>query len=140
MEIIRNIQDSLHNDINENYITILIGARQVGKTFLLNKINKFAKNNKFKTAFFDLEQPHILNIFNQDDEKIINLLTNSGDIVFLDEFHYLKNASHIFKAIYDSKKKIKIFASGSSSLEIHKHLKESLAGRKFIYNVYPCSF
>lgn len=140
MEIIRKIQDSLYKDINEKYITILIGARQVGKTFLLNKIDKYSKKNKLKTAFFDFEQPHVLNLFNQEDEKIINLLTNSGDIVFLDEFHYLKNASHIFKAIYDSKKKVKIFASGSSSLEIHKHLKESLAGRKFIYKIYPCSF
>lgn len=56
------------------------------------------------------------------------MLTQTAEILLLDEFHYLKNASHFFKAVFDSGAAVKIFASGSSSLEIHKHLKESLAG------------
>ena len=67
------------------------------------------------------------------------MMARAGDVVFIDEFHYLKNASRIFKAIYDKGTKVKIFASGSSSLEIHKHLKESLVGRKLVYRIYPCS-
>lgn len=140
MEIKRTITENLYNDLNEKYVVILIGARQVGKTFLLNKVATLAKSKKLKVAFFDLEQPDVLQQFNQEDSTIIEMLVNAGDVVFIDEFHYLKNASHIFKALYDSKQNIKIYASGSSSLEIHKHLKESLAGRKFIYKIYPCSF
>ena len=63
-----------------------------------------------------------------------------SEIVFIDEFQYVRNISKIFKAIFDSKKKIKIICSGSSSLEIHKHLKESLAGRKFLYRIYPLEY
>ena len=140
MEIKREIIKKLHDDLGEKYITILIGARQVGKTFLLKKIAKYAKGKGLRVAFFDLEQPQVLNQFNLQDSEIVKLVAGSGEVVFIDEFHYLKNASHILKAIYDSGEKIKIFASGSSSLEIHKHLKESLAGRKFIYRIYPCSF
>jgi len=58
-------------------------------------------------------------------------------VVFIDEFHYLKNASKIFKSIYDQKAPVKIFASGSSSMEIHKHLKESLAGRFYKTMIFP---
>lgn len=140
MQIKRDIFEELYADLRERYITILVGARQVGKTFLLRKLERYAKTKKLKVAFFDLEQPDVLNRFNRENAEIVDLLVNAGDVVFIDEFHYLKNAFHVFKAIYDSGKKIKIFASGSSSLEIHKHLKESLAGRKLIYKIYPCSF
>jgi predicted AAA+ superfamily ATPase len=60
--------------------------------------------------------------------------------VFIDEFHYLPNASKIFKAVYDGGAKSKIVATGSSSTEMHKHLKESLAGRRSAVRLMPLSF
>lgn len=140
MEIKRTILGKLLADLLEKNITILIGARQVGKTFLLRKIESEAKSRGLKTAFFDLEQPETLAKFNLSDAAIVAMMLESGDVIFIDEFHYLKNASHIFKAIYDRGGTTKIFASGSSSLAIHKHLKESLAGRKLVYQIDPCSF
>jgi len=95
----------------------------------MRQLESKAKKDKKKTSFYDLEQPDDLKSLVGSTKEIIDTLTKDVDIVFIDEFHYLKNASKIFKAIYDSKKKVKIYASGSSSLEIHKHLKESLAGR-----------
>ena len=139
MNIKRNIIKDLYADLSTKHISILLGARQVGKTFLLREVEKEAKRRGLKTAFFDLEQPADLLSFSQEDNKLIEWICRSGDVVFIDEFHYLKNASHIFKAIYDRREKIKIFASGSSAMEIHTHLKESLAGRKQIYKIYPCS-
>lgn len=68
------------------------------------------------------------------------MIGGAGEIVFIDEFQYVRNISKILKAIFDSKKKIKIICSGSSSLEIHKHLKESLAGRRFLYRIYPLEY
>lgn len=46
----------------------------------------------------------------------------------------------LFKAIFDGPKKVKIYASGSSSIEIHKHLKESLTGRRRLVSVFPLSY
>ena len=139
MEIKRNILDELYKDLSSKYVTILVGARQVGKTYLLKRVKEEAERRGLKTAYFDLEQPDHLALFNQSDNRLIPFLANAGHVVLIDEFHYLKNASHIFKAICDSERKVKIYASGSSSLEIHKHLKESLVGRKLIYHIYPCS-
>jgi predicted AAA+ superfamily ATPase len=133
----RFVFNTLKNEINEPEINILLGPRQVGKTTLLHKLEEYCKKKKFKTCFYDLEQPQVLAQFNRSAAEIIELLNQSGQIIFIDEFHYLQNASKIFKALYDSKKKIKIICSGSSSLEIHKHLKESLAGRRFLFRIFP---
>jgi len=78
--------------------------------------------------------------FNKTDAEIFKMLTRDADVIFIDEFHYMKNASKIFKAIFDSHKRVKIFASGSSSIEMHKHIKESLAGRRLTTEIAPLSF
>ncbi len=137
MLIKRSIFNDLCNDQNQKFASILLGPRQVGKSTLLRQLEEHFQKNGLKTSFFDLEQPQDLIAFNKNDQEVIDLILRSGDVVFLDEFHYLKNASKIFKAIYDRNAHVKIYASGSSSIEVHKHLKESLAGRKRIYQIYP---
>lgn len=129
MKIKRSLFNKLYGEISEPEITILLGARQTGKTTLMNHLESEAKKQGFSTCFFNLESSSDLSRLSGNNKDIVDTITSSGKVIFIDEFHYLKNASKIFKEIYDSKKKIKIYASGSSSLEIHKHLKESLTGR-----------
>ena len=136
----RIIFNKLQSEFNQPEINILLGPRQVGKTTLLKQLQEYAEQVGYKTAFSDLEQPQILAEFNLSDKEILEKLTRSGRIIFIDEFQYIENASKIFKAIFDADKKIKIICSGSSSLEIHKHLKESLAGRRFIFRLYPLQY
>lgn len=139
MDIKRSLFNELCDDLTDRRCSILVGARQVGKTYLLKKIEKEARSRGLTTAYFDLEIPSDTIKFNAPEVELFDLLTKSADIVLLDEFHYLENASHLFKAVYDSGENVKIFASGSSSLEIHRHLKESLAGRKRVHHIFPCS-
>lgn len=139
MNVNRLIFKELCDDLERPEITILLGARQVGKTYLLKQLESYARAKGKKTAYFNLEIPSDILKFRGSEEDIFKLLSQSGDVIFLDEFHYLKNASHLFKAVYDSQSGVKIFASGSSSLEIHKHLKESLAGRRILRQIYPLS-
>jgi predicted AAA+ superfamily ATPase len=140
MIIKRSILNKLQQELTQPEILILLGPRQVGKTTLLRMLEDYAKQKGLKAVFFDLEQPHVLADFNRPDKEIVHMISTAGDIVFIDEFQYVRNISKIFKAIFDSKKKIKIICSGSSSLEIHKHLKESLAGRRFLYRIYPLEY
>ncbi len=136
----RFISNSLQDEISQPEINILLGPRQVGKTTLLKQLKAYAKRARRTPCFFDLEQPQILAQFNSSPTEVIETLKSAGDVIFIDEFQYIQNASKIFKAIYDAGKNIKIICSGSSSIEIHKHLKESLAGRKFLFRIYPLSF
>lgn len=140
MEINRFIYKQLASEINKPFISILIGPRQVGKTFLMRQLEEECRRNGLKTLFHNLEDPDDLRSFSGDEEQLIRQLKRTdADVLLLDEFHYLKNATRIFKVMYDSGIKIKIIASGSSSLEIHKHLKESLAGRFRLSLVHPLS-
>lgn len=139
-EIAREIYPVLLAEFARPEITILVGARQVGKTHLLKKLHAHAEREKMRALYLDLEQPATLMRINRGEIEIMKLLTEGVDVLFIDEFYYMKDASHIFKAIFDGGKKVKVFASGSSSLEIHRHLKESLAGRKRVFHVFPCGF
>lgn len=136
----RNILNKLQQELTQPEILILLGPRQVGKTTLLRMLEDFALQKGLRVAFFDLEQPQVLADFNRSDKELVQIISEAGEIVFIDEFQYVRNISKILKAIFDSRKKVKIICSGSSSLEIHKHLKESLAGRRFLYRIYPLQY
>jgi hypothetical protein len=136
----RFIINLLRDEIGQPQIDIILGPRQVGKTTLLKQLREYCKQRGLKTGFFDLEQPQVLAEFNAPDKAVIDKIRSAGDVVFIDEFQYIENASKIFKAIFDSPQKTKIVCSGSSSLEIHKHLRESLAGRRFLFRVYPLRY
>ncbi|MFM7458749.1 MAG: ATP-binding protein [bacterium] len=141
MLVKRDCFEDLTQSLKKGEILILIGARQVGKTHLMTELEKFAKAKKKKTKYFNLEIPEDSRYFNQDIVNLYKDITRNTDFIFIDEFQYFENASSLFKAIFDDRKlKVKIIASGSSSLEIHKHLKESLAGRKIEKHILPLSF
>ncbi len=139
MKAKRIIYKKLCDDLNRPEISILLGARQVGKTHLLKEVEKFARKSGKTTAYFNLEIPDDLLQFTGSESESFHFLTTIAEVIFIDEFHYLKNASHLFKAVFDSKHNVKIFASGSSSIEIHKHLKESLAGRRRVHRIFSLS-
>ena len=129
----------LHN-LEQPNVLILLGARQVGKSTLMGQLRLFAENLKRPVRSFNLEFPHDLLFFNQSEVELFEELSKTANaVILIDEFHYLKDAVKLFKAIYDLKSNIKIIASGSSSLEIHKHLKESLAGRRDVVEIFPLS-
>lgn len=144
MFIKRNIFNELLEDKESHYATILLGPRQVGKSTILLKLKESFKNQINKPAYFDLEQPQDLAQFNKKDAELISFLDSLQTTIFIDEFQYIKNASRVFKALFDraqrGESKTKIYATGSSSIEIHKHLKESLAGRKRVHRIYPLTF
>jgi predicted AAA+ superfamily ATPase len=140
MKLKRNIYEQLVNDLRRAEVSIILGPRQTGKTFLLRELENDAKSRGLRTHYFNLELPHDLLAFNKDDRELFLMLTTDLDVVFIDEFHYLPNASKLFKSVYDGGGKTKIVATGSSSIEMHKHLKESLAGRRLAVRLMPLSF
>lgn len=85
----RIIYKELCDDLNRPEISILLGARQVGKTYLLKKIEKFAKVSGKTTAYFNLEIPDDLLKFSGSESDTFRFLTNVAEVVFIDEFHYL---------------------------------------------------
>lgn len=141
----RYITDKIISGFKRNQIIILIGSRQAGKTYISKNYLENHTGGKTKGLYYNFENSVDLEAW-QTIEYLEKHLAQSNltlkDKIFfvIDEFHYLKNATKILKLIYDIYPNIKILATGSSSIEIQKHLKESLAGRKIVYIVYPLSF
>lgn len=139
----REIFDKIKKVIGRDEFIILVGARQTGKTSLLLLIKEFYENKGVEASYFNLENPEHLKILNDHPFNIFDLLPKRPvkQIVLIDEIQYLNDPSNFLKLLYDDRRKeIKIIATGSSSFYIDRKFKDSLAGRKFIFNIYPLNF
>jgi predicted AAA+ superfamily ATPase len=127
--------DKLVRQADNHSASIIIGARQVGKSTLLGMIRDSLAR---PSEMFNLENPLHLALFNEGYTSFIR--TVRTNTIFIDEFQYCKDISSVFKAVYDLNPQVKIYATDSSSMEIQTHLKESLAGRKLETILYPLSY
>jgi len=141
----RKIYSFLKKESNNKNIVVLTGSRQTGKTILLHILEQDFKKQGQSTLFLDLDLIENLEHFISLESFLNYLKLNGLDFkkrhyLFIDEFQHAPNPTKILKNLYDNYPNFKIYASGSSSLEMADHLKESLVGRKSIYHLHPLSF
>ncbi len=120
-------------------IVLLIGARQVGKTSLMNSCDLPGKK-----IFLNGQDPAIAEIFQKmsDIEQYLKIYLDpdlNGHLL-LDEFQYVQGISTTLKLLTDKNPSLKILCSGSSSLDILQKVEESLAGRIRTIEVLSLSF
>jgi predicted AAA+ superfamily ATPase len=142
MEISRKIKRDILAHLDKKEMSIITGARQIGKTTLLKEIAKDLKSDNKNVLFLNLDidsdkqyfknQNHLLN-------KISLEIGNSG-FVFIDEIQRLENAGLFLKGLYDRELDYKFIISGSGSLDLKAKINESLAGRKRLFEMMPVSF
>ena len=75
MRIKRSIFNRLAEQIQNPKISILMGPRQVGKTFLLKVLEERARKMGLKTRYFDLEQPDDLLALGATEKEQFDLLS-----------------------------------------------------------------
>lgn len=141
----RKIYPFLKKESNNKNIVVLTGSRQTGKTTLLHALEQDFKKQGKSTLFLDLDLVENLEHFISLESFLNYLKINGLDLkkphyIFVDEFQHAPDPTKILKNFYDHYPNFKIYASGSSSLEMADHLKESLAGRKSVYHLHPLSF
>ena len=135
--ISRRILQKLLGELTKPFVSILIGPRQVGKTVLMRMIEE---RIELKTVYLDVENPQDALVFSNGLESLIAEIGTGKQVLLLDEFHRLKDALMLFKQLRDAHPNIKVFASGSSSIEIHSHLNQSAVGRVRRTRIFPLSF
>jgi len=120
-------------------VVVLIGARQVGKTTLMNGYTYNA--DKF---FLNGQNPEVIELFSDystiENYLKIHLNKPLNGYLLIDEFQFIQDISTIMKLLTDNHNHLKIITTGSSSLDIIQQVEESLAGRVRLINVYPLSF
>jgi predicted AAA+ superfamily ATPase len=134
--------------ISSNKIISVIGARRVGKTFLLfsliQKLREKKEINRIIYINFEDDRLFPLNIneMNSFIEAYYELFPkNKSKIVyfFFDEIQVVEKWEIFVRRIYDNEK-CKIFLTGSSSKLLSKEIATSLRGRTNTYEIFPYSF
>jgi predicted AAA+ superfamily ATPase len=144
MIIERNIYPAIESVLAAPEAIVITGMRRVGKTTLLKTIlERLGSSNKI---YLDLENPRNQLYFEQTDYdaifanlQLLGLSKNERMYVFLDEIQRVKNIPSAVKYLLDTYG-IKFILSGSSSYYLKNQFSESLAGRKYIFELHPLSF
>ena len=139
----RQLFNEIKEHLNSSEITLIVGPRQAGKTTLMKVIKDELEKKGEKTLFlsFDIEEHKEFFSSQAIFLKKINLeFGNKKGFVFVDEIQRKENAGLFLKGIYDSGINHKLIVSGSGSLELKEKIKESLAGRKRIFELNTLNF
>jgi predicted AAA+ superfamily ATPase len=123
---------------------IITGMRRTGKTSLLRYI--YDQIDSKEKLFLDLENPLNRRYFEEKDYErikisleVLGINFRGMSFIFLDEIQFIRNLPSIIKYFIDHYK-VKFFLTGSVSFYLKNLFTESLAGRKYIFELFPLSF
>ncbi|MBN1181789.1 MAG: ATP-binding protein [Bacteroidales bacterium] len=132
----RILERKISDKINTGKAIILIGARQVGKTTLLEKI--FSNNED--VLWLTGDSPDVISLFESPTAERLQLYFGNKKTIIIDEAQLIPEIGLRLKLITDYIKDVQLIATGSSSFELANRLNEPPTGRKWEYKLYPLSF
>ena len=139
----REIEKDIDKWINDREIIAIRGARQSGKTTILNKTkDKLIASgvNEKDVQYFSFEDDLLRIQFEENCLEFINHNKSNNKTYFLlDEIQYIKEVGKKIKLIFDSIENIKLIVTGSSSFDL-TNLGKYLVGRVIFLDLYPFSF
>jgi len=132
----RDLSEILKKDLHKDKALILLGARQVGKTTLLQNLSKAWEHTLWLTGD-ELETQRLF-----ESPTVTRFKAEFAGVKYLiiDEAQRLPNVGLGLKLITDHLKNIQLLVTGSSAFELSNRLHESLMGRTFEYQLFPLSF
>jgi len=145
----RKLLRQIKSYFDDEHIILIVGSRQTGKTSLLHLLMQELVQRKISSDqifYVNLEDFTVLEVCNRSAHEFVNYLRGLGanlerrNFVFVDEIQYLQNPTHFLKFIFDEYPTLKLFVTGSSTLEIRRKFKDSLAGRKVVFELAPLDF
>lgn len=133
----RQLEQIIEKHLFKNKTVVIYGARQVGKTTLVNYL------------ISKLELNYL--VLNGDDADIRELFTNATaskfkpvladiNLLVVDEAQRIPEAGLGLKIIHDNFKNTQIIVTGSSSLDLASKISEPMTGRKYEFFLHPLSF
>jgi predicted AAA+ superfamily ATPase len=123
----RKITQAIQRLTDHHKVVILTGARQTGKTTLARLLFK-------DYQFISVEDPVLRQAYTRMTSEQWN---NSFPKAILDEVQKEPVLIESIKAVYDQYPKTMYVLTGSSQFQLMKNVRESLAGRCQIFELYP---
>lgn len=128
----RLLKTKLEAQFHKGKALLLTGARQVGKTTLIQALLAGKPH-----LFLDGDDPTVRALLHAPNTATLKSLLAGHTIVFIDEAQRIADIGITLKLITDQFKDVQLIVSGSSSFELGKQLKEPLTGRKWEYQLFP---
>lgn len=133
----RALKSTIINKLNHSDKGIIVyGARQTGKTTLINEV---IKELNLKTFLINGDQSQYTDVISSRNLAKIKKLLSGYQLLFIDEAQRIAEIGINLKIILDSLPQIKVIATGSSSLDLASKISEPLTGRVNTYKLYPIS-
>lgn len=136
MQIIREIKKDLQASLFKEKIIILYGARQVGKTTLVQSI---LKEYSGKSIYLNCDEIDVRRALTDKTSTELKSFIEDNQLVVIDEAQRVKNIGLTLKLLIDNFPQIQVIATGSSAFELSGKIKEPLTGRKEEFFLFPFS-
>ena len=136
MKIERTAKSLINKKLRAGKVVILLGARRVGKTFLLQEI---IEETKEKFILWNGEDFAIHDLLKRRSIANYKNLIGETTLLIIDEAQHIPEVGFILKLIVDSFENLKIIVTSSSSFNISNRTGEPLTGRKYELQLFPIS-
>ncbi|MBU2035886.1 AAA family ATPase, partial [Patescibacteria group bacterium] len=138
MYISRLIEPIIQQNLFKGDAIVVYGARQVGKTTLVNKI--IEDNSKLDCKYLNCDEGDIRKLLTEAETSDgLKRIIGDSKLVVIDEAQRIRNIGLKIKLLVDNFPDQQVIATGSSSFELANEIKEPLTGRSREFWLYPLS-
>lgn len=133
-DIERALERLIIHALKPNKVVLLLGARRVGKTELINRLLP-----KFKESYILLngEDEDTHELLKQRTVRNYQRILGDTKLLIIDEAQDIPDIGAKLKLIVDTIEHVKILVTGSSVFDLNNTLGEPLVGRKTTLYMYP---
>ncbi|HDO29837.1 MAG TPA: ATP-binding protein, partial [Desulfobacteraceae bacterium] len=133
----RSLQNTLAEHLFKGKSIIVLGARQVGKTTLVE--NLLSELN-YPVIELNGDEADVRELLADTTSTRLRAIVGRNKIVFIDEAQRIGNIGLTLKLFADKLTDIQVIATGSSSFELTSKINEPLTGRKYQYQLFAPSY
>lgn len=132
----RFLQPQLESMLGSHKAIIVMGARQVGKSTLLQLL----LGQRQDVLWLNGDNNDVQTLFTAISAERIHSLMGTKRVLVIDEAQRIPNIGVQLKIIIDQLSDVQVIATGSSSFELASKVKEPLTGRKREFKLFPLTF
>ena len=134
--ITRDIERNILPLLGKGKAIIVMGARQVGKSTLLQQMLGERKD----VVWMNGDDLDIQELFRDMSSTRIRAILGNNQYLVVDEAQRIPDIGLRLKLITDQIPQVQVIATGSSSFELASKVNESLTGRKREFKMFPLTF
>jgi len=132
----RELQQKIEASLYKGKAIILIGARQVGKSTLMQHVMAEISAEKL---MLNCDNPETNTLLSSPSETELERIIGKNKVILIDEAQQVTSIGLTLKRIIDQFPDVQLLVTGSSSLDLQDKLSEPLTGRKYVMHLYPFS-